>query len=109
MDAAKMDGAGLFHIYWSIMLPLVGPGLSALGTFTFLGSWNSFYGPLLYLQSFDKFTVPLGITLLQGFMSRGNRSMILAAVMMSLVPVLIVYLVAQRYVVQGMALTGTKR
>ncbi|MCS7220317.1 MAG: carbohydrate ABC transporter permease [Anaerolineae bacterium] len=108
IDAAKIDGASFFRIYWQIMLPLVGPGLSALGVFTFLGSWNNFYGPLLFLRSWDKLTFPLALVTLQGYMGMGNRSHVLAGIMMSIVPVLIFFLLAQRFVIRGIALTGLK-
>jgi multiple sugar transport system permease protein len=108
IDAAKIDGAGFFYIYWRIMLPLIGPGLSALGIFTFLGQWNNFYGPLLFLRSWDKLTLPIGLVILQGYMGDGSPVQILAGVMMSIFPVLVVYLFTQRYVLRGIALTGMK-
>jgi len=108
MEAARMDGAGFFRIFWQIMLPLIGPGLSALGIFTFLGSWNNFMGPLLYLRSWEKFTFPLAIANLQGYMGTGNRAHVLAGIMIGIFPVLILFLAAQRYVIQGIAVTGLK-
>jgi multiple sugar transport system permease protein len=108
MDAAKMDGAGYFRIFSQIMLPLIGPGLSALGIVTFLGSWNNFLGPLLYLRSWDNFTFPIAIVMLQGYMGTGNRAEILAGIMISVAPVLIFFLLAQRYIIQGIAITGLK-
>ena len=108
VEAARMDGAGFFRIFGQIMLPLIGPGLSALGIFTFLGSWNSFMGPLLYLRSWDKYTYPLAIATLQGYMGMGNRAHVLAAVMIGIFPILVFFLFAQRYVIQGIAVTGLK-
>jgi multiple sugar transport system permease protein len=108
VEAARMDGAGFFRIYGQIMLPLIGPGLSALGIFTFLGSWNSFMGPLLYLRSWEKYTYPLAIATLQGDMGTGNRAHVLAAVMIGIFPILVFFLIAQRYVIQGIAVTGLK-
>jgi len=108
MDAAKIDGAGYFRIYWQVMLPLVGPGLSALGIFTFLGSWNNFLGPLLYLRDWDKFTFPIAIIQLEGYMGMGNRAHVLAGIMLSIFPVLLFFLFAQRFVIQGIAMTGLK-
>jgi multiple sugar transport system permease protein len=108
MEAARMDGAGFFRIFWQVALPLIGPGLSALAIFTFLGSWNNFFGPLLYLRSWEKFTYPIAIVNLQGYMGMGNRAHVLAAVMIGIFPVLALFLVAQRYVIQGIAVTGLK-
>jgi len=108
IEAARMDGASFFRIYVQIMLPLVGPGLSALGIFVFLGSWNNFMGPLLYLRSWENYTFPLAIVTLQGYMGMGNRAHVLAAIMISIFPVLIFFLAAQRYVIQGIAVTGLK-
>jgi multiple sugar transport system permease protein len=108
MEAARMDGAGFFRIFWRIMLPLIGPGISALGIFTFLGSWNNFMGPLLYLRSWEKYTYPFAIVTLQGYMGTGNRAHVLAAVMIGVFPVLVFFLLAQRYVIQGIAVTGLK-
>ena len=108
VEAARIDGAGFFRIYWRIMLPLIGPALSALGVFTFLRSWNNFFGGFLFLRSFDKLTLPVALVLLQGYMGEGSRAHVLAAIMMSIVPVLLVYLFAQRFVLRGIALTGLK-
>ena len=108
MDSAKIDGAGFFRIYWRIMLPLIGPGLSALGIFTFLGAWNNFFSPLLFLRSWDKLTLPIALVILRGRFGEGSRSEVLASIMLSILPVLIVFLFAQRFVLKGIALTGTK-
>ncbi len=108
MDAAKIDGASFFRIYWQIMLPLVGPGLSALGIFTFLASWNNFVGPLLYLRTWENYTFPIAIVNLQGYMGSGNRAHVLAGVMISIFPTLLFFLLAQRFVIRGIAMTGLK-
>lgn len=108
IDAAKMDGAGYFRIYWQILLPLTGPALSALGIFTFLGAWNNFVGPLLFLRSWENYTFPIAIATLRGYMGSGNQSEVLAGIMISIFPILIVFLIAQRWIVQGAAITGMK-
>ena len=108
MDAAKMDGAGYFRIYWQIMLPHAAPTLTALAIFTFLASWNNYLAPLLFLRSWDQFTFPLAIVLLNGYMGSGNRAHVLAAVMISLTPALIIFLVGQRFIIRGVAITGMK-
>ena len=108
IDAAKMDGAGYFRIYWQILLPLTGPALSALGIFTFLGAWNNFVGPLLFLRSWENYTFPIAIATLRGYMGSGNQSEVLAGIMISIFPILVVFLIAQRWIVQGAAITGMK-
>lgn len=108
MDAARIDGAGFFRVYRQIMLPLVGPGLSALGIFTFLGSWNNFYQPLLFLRSWNKLTLPIALVILRGYMGEGNRAHVLAGIMLSIMPVLVAFMFAQRFVLRGIALTGLK-
>jgi multiple sugar transport system permease protein len=108
IDAAKIDGAGYFRIFWQVMLPLIGPGLSALGVFTFLGSWNNFIGPLLFLRTYDNFTFPLAIVSLQGYLGTGNRAHVLAGIMISIFPILLFFLIAQRFVIKGIAVTGLK-
>jgi len=110
MDAAKIDGAGFFQIYWRIMLPLAGPALSALGVLTFLNSWNNFYGPLLFLRTRDHFTLPIALVMVQQayVRGRGGRAVYLAAVFLSMLPILVAFLAAQRFVIKGIALTGLK-
>lgn len=108
IDAAKIDGAGYLRIYWQILLPLTGPALSALGIFTFLGAWNNFVGPLLFLRSWENYTFPIAIATLRGYMGSGNQSEVLAGIMISIFPILVVFLLAQRWIVQGAAITGMK-
>jgi multiple sugar transport system permease protein len=110
MEAAKIDGAGYFQIYWRILLPLAGPALSAVGIITFLGSWNNFYGPLLFLRSPEVFTLPIALVQVQQRAARGagGRAVYLAAVFLSLVPILVFFLAAQRFVIKGIAATGLK-
>jgi multiple sugar transport system permease protein len=108
MDAAKIDGAGYFEIYWRILLPLAGPALSALGIMTFLNSWNNFYGPLLFLRTRETFTLPIALVMVQQAAVRGTggRAVYLAAVFLSLLPILIAFLAAQRFIIKGIALSG---
>jgi multiple sugar transport system permease protein len=108
MDAAKIDGASYLRTYWQVLLPLVGPALSALGIFTFLASWNNFVGPLLFLRSWDNYTFPIAIVMLNDYMGTGNRAHVLAGVMISIFPVLLFFLLAQRFVIRGIAVTGLK-
>lgn len=106
-DAAKIDGASLFGIYWRIMLPQVKPALAAVGVFTFLESWNDLFGPLIFITSIKLQTLPVGLALFQGeYFTQVN--LLMAASTVSIVPVLTVYISAQRYFVQGITLTGIK-
>lgn len=108
MDAAKIDGASFFKIYWSILLPMVAPGLASLGIFTFLASWNEYYAASLFLRSWDKYTLPLALTLLAGYMGTGSIAEILASVFLSILPVLAVFLLAQNFVIESMSRSGMK-
>ena len=108
VDAAKIDGANYLRIYWQILLPLTGPALSAVGIFAFLTSWNNYIGPLLFLRTWEKYTFPIAIVALRGHMGTGNRAHVLAGIMISVLPILIVFLLAQRWIIKGTAITGLK-
>jgi multiple sugar transport system permease protein len=108
IDAAKIDGAGPWTIFTRIALPLAGPTLSALAIITFNNTWNNYFYPLIFLTSWDKMTLPLGITALRGYLSSGNASVVMAAVALTILPVLVVFLVAQRWIIQGVTQTGIK-
>ncbi|MCL6633649.1 MAG: carbohydrate ABC transporter permease [Alicyclobacillus herbarius] len=106
-EAAIMDGANLWHIYVRIMLPLVRPALSALGVVSFMGSWNNFFYPLVFLNSPNQFTVPVLLNLFKGLYSVNWPDM-MAASTVAVIPVLIVYIIGQRYIIEGIAMTGIK-
>ena len=109
IDAARIDGASEPLIYFRIVLPLIGPALATLGTFTFISSWNSFLWPLLVLDKPELFTIPLGLNTLRGFASEAkNLHLLMAGTTLSVLPSLIVFLFLQRYFVRGIALTGIK-
>jgi multiple sugar transport system permease protein len=108
IDAAKMDGAGPWTTFTRIALPLAAPSLSALAIITFNNTWNNYFYPLIFLTSWDKMTLPLGITALRGFLSSGNASVVMAAVAMTILPVLLVFLLAQRWIIQGVTQSGIK-
>lgn len=106
-DAARVDGAGYWRIYWDIVLPLSKPALATLAVFLFIWTYSDFITPLIFLNSADKFTIPVG----QAFINDTRSSdweRLMAANVMSLIPLLIVYLAAQRHIVQGVTLTGLK-
>lgn len=107
-EAAEIDGSSRFKIYYRIILPMSKPVLFMAALQVFLASWNNFIGPLIYLTDWDKMTLPIGLRTLQGYMGMGNISEILAGVAVSLVVPIILYLAGQKYLVQGIALTGLK-
>ncbi|PRX60217.1 carbohydrate ABC transporter membrane protein 2 (CUT1 family) [Cohnella sp. SGD-V74] len=106
-DAGKIDGLNPWQSYWKIMLPNCKPALAALGIFTFMGNWNNFLTPLIYLNDQNKFTLPLIISSFKGLYTT-DWPLLMAASCISLVPVLIVYLFAQRYFIEGITLSGLK-
>jgi multiple sugar transport system permease protein len=106
-DAAKLDGASWFRIYWNIVLPLSGPAIGVASIFCFSGNWNAFLQPLIYLQTTENFTVQLGLNLLNGRYSLQYQQT-MAQTILSLIPVLIVFFVAQRRYVQGIVISGVK-
>ena len=106
-DAARLDGASNFQIYWRIMLPQVKPALAAVGIFSFLDSWNDLFGPLIFINSIELQTLPVALKLFQGeFFSQTN--VLMAGATITIIPVLVIYFVAQRYFIQGIAMTGIK-
>ncbi|MCY4465923.1 MAG: carbohydrate ABC transporter permease [Chloroflexi bacterium] len=107
-DAARVDGAGHIRSFLQIALPLAGPALATLGIITFNAIWNSYFLPLIFLNSWDNFTLPQGIALLTGYMGAGNPSVVMAAVTMAILPVLAVFLVAQRWIIEALTRAGIK-
>lgn len=106
-EAALMDGASMPRIYWSIVLPLIRPALAAFGIFTFMGSWNNFMGPLIYLNTPEKFTVPLLLNAFKGLYV-SDWPAIMAGTTISVIPILVVYIIAQKHIIEGVTLTGIK-
>lgn len=106
-EAARIDGMSEYQIYGRIMLPLSKPALSTLTIFTFVSTWNDFLGPLIYLKTEAKKTLQLGLKM---FISQysSEYGLIMAASVLSLIPVLIVFLSLQKYFVEGIAATGVK-
>jgi multiple sugar transport system permease protein len=106
-EAASIDGANRFQIFYMVVLPLAKPALATLGILTFLGSWNDFLWPLLVLRDPKLQTLPPGLRTLQGAYSSEYGLMLAGAVIVA-VPVLIIYIILQRYIVQSVAATGLK-
>ncbi len=107
-EVAVVDGANQFYIFLRVYLPLVAPGLAVLAVLAFNGTWNEFYRPLVFLISDTNFTIPLGLNDLKGYMMTGSISVVLAGVTLSLIPVIIVYLFGQRYLMEGIMMGGLK-
>lgn len=107
IESAKIDGCGYFRIYWNIMLPLIKPILVTLGLFTFVGSWNNYFGALIYLNTETKFTVPLIIAAFRSVYTV-QWGLLMAASTVSVFPIVIMYLFSQRYFLQSIALSGVK-
>jgi multiple sugar transport system permease protein len=106
-DAARIDGCGFLRIYWHIMLPLVKPSLAAIAIFTFMGTWNDFMGPLVYIA--DQRLYPLSFGLYAFAVQVGNdQALTMAASLLMTVPVIIIFFFAQKYFIQGVTLTGMK-
>ena len=106
-ESVKIDGGGYFTCYVRIILPLSKPAMATFGTFVFLWSWNNFLWPLLVINTVDMFTLPLGISLFQS-QNTVQWNMMMAASTIALLPLLLVFLFAQKYFVEGIALSGMK-
>lgn len=106
-EAAALDGCSRFNILRQVVLPLSRPALATLGIFTFVGAWNDFLGPLVFLDSVDKYTLPVGIALFQTSYY-AEYSLTLAASVICTLPVLIAFLLFQKNIIEGIALTGLK-
>lgn len=106
-EAARIDGMSEYRIYSSIMLPLSKPALSTLTIFTFVNTWNDYLGPLIYLKTETKKTIQLGLKMFIGQFA-AEYGLIMAGSIITLIPVLIVFLSLQKYFVEGVAATGLK-
>lgn len=106
-EAARIDGMSEYQIYAKIMLPLAKPALSTLTIFTFVNTWNDFLGPLIYLKTEAKKTLQIGLRMFIG-QNSSEYGLIMAASVLSLIPVLVVFLALQKYFVEGIAATGVK-
>jgi ABC-type glycerol-3-phosphate transport system permease component len=108
-DAAKIDGASLFNIYWRIIMPLSKPALASVAIFAFYSHWNNFQAALIYLTTLEKYTIPIGLRL---YLSTSGNNMhwnyLMAATLVSILPPIIVFLTSQRFFVEGAVLTGVK-
>ncbi len=108
MDAARMDGASEFAIYWRIIVPIIAPGLTSLGLIFFMGGWNAIMGPLIYLKTPLKFTLPLVIRSMTSPVGRTVYDMQMAASVISIIPLMIIFLLFQRRLMEGIAAGAVK-
>jgi multiple sugar transport system permease protein len=106
-EAARMDGCSEFGIYWRIILPLSGPALATLAVFHFMYNWNDFLWPLLITSSIEMRTLPAGLALFVGS-HVVEYGVVMAGAILALLPLLVAFLFAQRYFIQGIAMTGIK-
>ena len=109
-DAARIDGCSLFNIFWKIILPLSKPALATLTMFTFLASWNNFMWPLIVTESIEKKTLPIGLAYFQEVYqyTQPDWGLLMAGSLLAVLPVIIVFIFAQRFFVEGIKLTGIK-
>lgn len=107
IESARIDGCSEFRIYWSIILPLCKPVLATLGMFTFMGCWNDFLWPLIVMMREEAYTLPVALANLNGQYPT-SFGLLMAGAAVVVLPVLVVFLVAQKYVIQGIATSGLK-
>lgn len=109
-DAARIDGAGYLRIWWSIMLPLSKPALATVGVFTFVAAYNDFFGPLIYLTDESKWTIAVALSYFQGSPRIGPQMhLLMSATALAAIPSILVFVLAQRYFVRGIVLSGITR
>jgi len=107
-ESARMDGANIFQIFLHIYVPLSGVALATLGIFTFMWSWNDLLTPLIYLREMNQLTLTVGLSFFQNQYG-GKWTLMMAGAMVSILPILIIFFLAQKYFIQGIAMTGIKR
>jgi multiple sugar transport system permease protein len=108
-EAARMDGAGPWRIYWKIILPLSTPVLATAAIFTFIWTWDDFFGPLIYLSDLRTYTVMLGLRTFTDSTGMSDYGGLFAMSVLSLVPIFLFFLFFQRMLIEGIATTGMKR
>jgi len=106
-EAAMLDGASPFVIWWRVMLPLSRPALITVALLSFLGHWDDFMGPLIYLNSMEKYTVSIGLRLFQDMFGT-QLELLMAASLIHIVPTIVLFFLAQRYFIKGIVMSGLK-
>ncbi|WP_438351931.1 carbohydrate ABC transporter permease [Paenibacillus sp. FA6] len=108
-DAGRIDGCSEFRLYWNLTLPLAGAALSTVAIFSFIWSWNDLLGPVLYLDSQENFTLPVGMAaMLSSKFRLAPWNLLMAASILSVLPIVMLFAVAQKRFVEGIVLTGIK-
>ena len=108
LEAARMDGASEFRIFWRIAMPLAGPVLATLGILTFLGTWNAFIYPLVMAQEPEMYTLPVALATFATGQYQADHGMLMAGALVLVLPILIIFVVLQRWITEGIATTGLK-
>jgi multiple sugar transport system permease protein len=108
LEAARLDGAGEFRIFFGIFLPLLGPAVATVAIITFLNSWNYFLWPLIVAQSEETYTLPVGLSIASQAANSTDYGLLLAGAVVVLLPVLLLFIFLQKYFVRGIAVTGLK-
>jgi multiple sugar transport system permease protein len=106
-EAAEIDGCSRLGVYWYIMLPIARPALATLAILTFVGSWNDFLGPLVFLDSASQFTLPVGVALFQTSYA-AEYGLTLAASVICTLPIIVIFLIFHRHIIAGIATGGLK-
>jgi ABC-type glycerol-3-phosphate transport system permease component len=107
-DAARIDGASSFGILWRVILPLSKPALATVIVFAFIGNWNNFMGPLVYLRDQDLYTLALGLQRFQGMYGNVEYHYMMAVAVVMVTPIILLFFFAQQYFVRGIVMTGIK-
>lgn len=108
LEAARIDGASEFRIFWTIAMPLAGPVLATLGILTFLGSWNSFIYPLVMAQEPEMYTLPVALATFATGQYQADHGMLMAGALVLVLPILVIFVLLQRWITEGIATTGLK-
>ena len=107
-EAAYIDGANAFQIYYKILLPAIKPALITVGLMSITFHWNDYMSPLIYLNSDQNFTLAIGLQFFQNSFGSSQIQMLMAVSLITVIPVLILFFIGQRYFIQGITMTGIK-
>ena len=108
IEAAKIDGAGHFRICWQITIPMVKSTIATLVILNFNAIWSDYFVPYIFISKWEKMTVPLGVAAMKGYMGSGNKSVVLAGVTVAILPILLIFLAGQKYIVEGLTASSVK-